>query len=386
EPTRSWTVRAERVHTAAGDVIEGGFVRVQDGVITAVGPGGGDGDGVLDVGAITPGFVDLSVRIDQGLASVEQVDEATPHVRVADSLDLFDPAWIGQARAGVTTAMVSPPDYNVIGGLSVVVKTSGPERLADRVVAADVALRGCFGTLPSRFNSPAFIRPTSIYVRRPTTRMGVEWVFRKSYYDALVALDEGRTYPGLDQLAATLRGELPLWVQASATQDIRTAIYLVEEFDIPRLVLDAAAEVLKEPELLVRSGAAVVLPPFAWQGRTAVDQGFLPWNTAAELAELGVPFALSAHGNASDDGRLATQAAYAIRGGLSPEAALEAVTIVPARLAGVDDRVGSIEVGKDGDLVLWSGEPFALTSSVVGVIADGVLVLDPRGAAPAEAE
>jgi imidazolonepropionase-like amidohydrolase len=205
--------------------------------------------------------------------------------------------------------------------------------------------------------------------------MGTEWVHRKTFYDTLAAMkDEERQFEGWEALASVLEGERPYFVQASATQDIRTAIYLKEEFGFPLLVVDAAAEAWKEPGLLQRSGTAAVLPPHAAQGRTAVDNGFLAYNTAKTLVDLGVPVALSSHGRADLAGSLGAQAGYAMRGGLTRAEALAAVTITPARLAGVDDRVGSIEVGKDADLVLWSGEPFAATSRVVGVVLNGEVV------------
>ena len=147
-------------------------------------------------------------------------------------------------------------------------------------------------------------------------------------------------------------------------------------------VLDAAAEASKELELVRRSGVGVVLPPLPKDGR--LPDGFVPdtyfvaLDSAAKLHELGVPVALSAHGASEPGERLARQAGYAMRGGLSFDDALAAVTITPARMVGVDDRIGSIEVGKDADLVLWSGTPFEPTSNVLGVLVDGELVLDPR--------
>ena len=127
----------------------------------------------------------------------------------------------------------------------------------------------------------------------------------------------------------------------------------------------------------MRSGAKVILPPFPPSGRTT-DNAFMSWNVAKLLHEQGVPIALSSHGARDVHARLAMQAAYARRGGLPFDAALEAVTIAPARFLGIDSRVGSVEVGKDADLVLWSGEPFEVTSRVTGVLVDGELVLDPR--------
>ena len=377
-----WTIHAATVYPVSGKPIEGGVVRVEGGKIAAVGKGSG---GTLECAAVTPGLIDLSVQIDTGHLSVEQSSEVAARFRVAEALDLFSSQWQRELRSGVTTALAVPADFDVVGGLGVVLKTGGPPDLAARLVRPDAVLRGAIGTQPSNGNSiPRFQEPSSFYFRRPTTRMGVEWVFRKAFYDTLQG--QGDDDPALaadhDVLRRVLRGELPLSIQAKATQDVRTAIYLKEEFKIPHVLLDFAVEAWREPELLKRSGVAVVLPPFLPDGRHpdgfANDSYFLPLDAAKNLHDWGVPFALSGHGERTVGARLADQAALAQRGGLAFEDALAAVTLVPARLVGVEQRVGSLEVGKDADLVLWSGQPLQPTSRVIGVLLQGKLVLDPR--------
>jgi imidazolonepropionase-like amidohydrolase len=379
-----WTVRAAVVYPVSGPPIEDGVVRVEGKKIAAVGKGGSGGE-VLECAAVTPGLIDLSVRIDTGHYSVEQSSESAARFSVADALDLFSYQWQRELRSGVTTALAVPADFDVIGGFGVALKTGGPPTLAARLVRAEAVLRGAVGTQPSSGNNaPRFVEPQSFYFRRPTTRMGVEWVFRKAFYDSLQ--EEGRDDAGevADQgvLRRVLAGELPLMIQAKATQDVRTAVYLKEEFEIPRVILDHAVEAWREPTLLVRSGVAVVLPPFSPDGRHmdgfVNDSYFLPLDAGRELHELGVPFALSGHGERTVGARLADQAGLAQRGGLPFEAALEAVTLAPARMLGIEERVGSLERGKDADLVLWSGKPFEPSSRVIGVLLEGQLVLDPR--------
>lgn len=378
-----WTVKAGRVYTAAGDPIEDGVVKVSGKEISAVSSGGGgSGDTVLECAAVTPGLIDLSVRIDTGSFSVEQSTETAIAADVADALDLFSYRWERELKSGVTTVLANPEDSDVIGGFGVVIKTGGEPTLEARLVKREAVLRASMGSQPSANNRvPRGSRPTSFYYRRPTTRMGVEWVFRKAFYDALAARkDAERRTADTAVLERALSGELPVAVQAWATQDIRTAVYLKEEFQIPRMIIDAAAEAWKEPELLVRSQADVVLPPFVFSGRPNVEDSFYAYDTAKVLHDAGVRIALSGHGAADPAQRLNKQPGYAMRGGLSFEAALAAVTIDPARMVGVDDRVGSIEVGKDADLVLWSGTPFEPSSRVIGVLLNGELVLDPRPA------
>ncbi|MBK8181314.1 MAG: amidohydrolase family protein [Planctomycetes bacterium] len=387
ETSDDWSVFADQVFTSEGEVFQNALVRVQDGKIVAITPGAsaGSSDSSLRAAAMTAGMIDLSARIDLGFGSVEQGREITPNARVADALDLFSEEWTRVAKGGVTTVLANPSDYNVIGGLGLALKTAGPRSVLQRTVKADAVLRGAIGTQPSLRNHPARGSPSDIYSRRPTTRMGVEWEWRKAMYDAAAARgDKSRSYPGCEQVQVALDGKLPLCIQAWSTQDIRTAVFLKEEIEreklgTPRLIIDAAAEAWKEPQLLVRSKAMVVLPPFPLQGRTN-EGAFMAWETAKLLHELGVPVALSSHGAGDPESGLDRQAGHAMRGGLPFEAALAAVTLTPARMIGIEDRVGSIAVGKDADLVLWSGVPFELTSRVVGVLVDGRVVLDPRPA------
>ncbi len=382
---KAWVVSAEKIYTSTGRVVEKGSVTVNNGKISSVTPASdpSDSTSVLKAYAVTAGLIDASARVGVSMESVEQSREVAPELRVANAVDLHLPDWDRQVACGVTTVLVNPPDFDVVGGLGVVLKTAGGESVASRTVRPDAVLRGAIGGQPSQGNHPAYGRPTDFYSRRPTTRMGVEWEWRKAFWDTAQAKqDPSKAFPGMERMADVLAGKLTLSIQAWTTQDIRTAVFLKEEMEReglgkPRLVIDAAAEAWKEPQLLVRSKTPVVLPPFPVVGRTE-DGAFMAWNVAELLVEQGVPVALSAHGATSFEERLAMQAGYAMRGGLPFEAALEAVTIQPARLLGVEDRVGSLEVGKDADLVLWNGEPFEPTSRVIGVIVDGVLRVDPR--------
>jgi hypothetical protein len=383
--SKAWLVYAEKIYTSTGRNVDKGMVGVTNGKISAVSVMRDESgtDDTLRAYAVTTGLIDASARLGVDMSAVEQSREVAPELRVANAVDVFDEVWDAELATGVTTVLVNPPDYDVVGGLGIVLKTAGGNSVASRTVKADAVLRGAVGTQPSQGNHPAFGRPTDFFSRRPTTRMGVEWEWRKAFWDTAQSdRDASKAFPGMERLKDVLAGRLTLNVQAWTTQDIRTTVFLKEEIEReglgkPRVFIDAAAEAWKEPQLLVRSKIPVVLPPFPEQGRTG-DGAFMAWNVAQLLREQGVPVALSAHGDTSLDGRLAMQAGYAMRGGLSFEDALAAVTIQPARLLGVEDRVGSIEVGKDADLVLWNGEPFEPTSRPIGVIVDGVLRVDPR--------
>ena len=374
------SVSAKKVYVGTGKVLEGGVVSISDGKIDSVSGGGSE-----DVFAITPGLVDLGARAGAILWSVEQSNEVTARLSNGEALDPWGLEWDRLVKSGVTTVLATPLDQNVVGGLSQVVKTAGADSIAARTVRKDSVLRGAMGQQPSQRNSPAFGRPTDFYARRPTTRMGVEWEWRSAFHKTALGQNEGGER---ETLTKALKGELVLSIAAWTTQDIRTTVYAVEEvkqkelfrsqgLDKPRVVIDAAAEAWKEPQLLARNQIPVVLPPFTATGRTR-EGAFLPRNAAEELRKAGVVFALSAHGSGAYDSNLATQAGAAMSGGLPFDEALKAVTSTPARLVGAEARVGSLEEGKDADLALWNGEPFEPTSRVVAVIVDGVLVWDGR--------
>lgn len=386
EPQRkAWTIFADKIYTSTGRVIDKGMVQVNNGKIAAVTTSIDEGGAAseLRVYAITAGLVDASARIGLAPGSVEQSREVAPELRVASAVDVFSIEFTRVLSGGVTSVLVNPPDYDVIGGLGVVLKTAGDDSVAARTVRADAVLRGAMGGQPSQGNHPAFGRPTDFFSRRPTTRMGVEWEWRKAFWDTVQSeKDASKAFPGMQRLKDVLAGKLTLSIQAWTTQDIRTALFLKEELEreklgTPRFVIDAAAEAWREPQLLVRTKTPIVLPPFPSDGRTG-EGAFMAWNVAEMLHAQGVLVALSAHGSGELDERLSMQAGYAMRGGLPFEAALQSVTINPARILGVEDRVGSIEVGKDADLVLWNGEPFEASSRAIGVIVDGVLRVDPR--------
>ena len=369
-------VFAEHAYTAPGNHVEDATITIEDGKIVSVKGGTKSSGADMSAHTVTAGLVDMSFRYSTNQNTVEQSEEVTASARISGALDLHGRGWERALRQGITTVSAFPYDRNIIGGMGAVLKTGGEKRLEARLVKDAAFLRGAMGSLPSSGNRPSGSRPANFYARRPTTRMGVEWEWRKAFYDAWQEKNRGEAArPGRAELLAALAGKTPVFVQAWTTQDIRTAVFMSEEMAAEgmgkmRLVIDAGAEAWREIGLLTRSGAAVCLPPFATDGRTT-DNAFMSWDVAAKLNEAGVPLALSAHSGYGSGDTLAEQAAYARRGGLSFDAALAAVTSVPATLLGVSDRVGTLSKGLDADLVLWNGTPFELTTRPVGVVLNG---------------
>ncbi len=376
-------LRGARILPVSGPAIENGTVVLAQGRIRAV--GGADlevpeGSTTVDCRdkVITPGLVDAATEL--GLKADdrnEQGEEVTPQVRVLDALEPDDPGLQRALRGGVTTVQVNPGDRNVIGGLGAVIKTSG-DTIADMLMRDESGLTLTLGDEPTSGNRA--IRggtPASMYDRRPTTRMGVIWETRKAFYDAK-AYGERKTdgsdaggNASLDVLLRALKGELLVHTTARAEQDIRTALRLANEFGYKTLVEDAT-EAWECPDELAAAGVSVLVTSPSGAAREQ-DGAERRYHTLNLLAARGVPFAICTGG----DERalpLVQEAMFAVRYGLDPAAALDAVTRRPAEILGVADKVGALAPGLDADLVVWSGDPFDPTSAVEAVYVRGAKV------------
>ncbi len=317
----------------------------------------------------------------------EASSEVVPHTNVMDSIDLQSPDFERLARRGVTTVFVSTDSGSVIGARGAIVKTGGP---ADqRIVRRTDAVKAAMGSDPSRRGgSNRLPRGThvSFHARRPHTRMGVTWVFRKALHEAravaggLPQIGGADTPPtgAIEPLVAVLKGELPLRIQARTQSDILTALRLADEFGL-RFTLEEATEAyrclneLQAAQIPVVYGP-VFIEPTGWRAYTG-EARKAKLTTARALLDAGVEMALTANEMRDEEG-LAAQAMYAMRYGLTGDEALAAVTSAPARILGIDDRVGTLGEGKDADLVVWSGPPFASTSRIQTVVVGGELVFD----------
>ncbi|PIE22565.1 MAG: hypothetical protein CSA62_11960 [Planctomycetota bacterium] len=365
------------VFTGKGAPIENGWVAFQNGRITELGKGAFEKKGVKAIdlkGAwITPGLIDANTSL--GLPSPhenEQSDEVTPQIRVLDAIDPESDDFRKALRHGVTSAYVAPGGFNVFGGIGAVIKTAGPS-LGDRIVKAESGLRVTMGALPSAGNGPPrFGMPTSIYNRRPTTRMAVVWEVRNAFYKAMQSRDSGKPVKLRDDKLAVLRKvldkKLLLRMTARQEHDIRSALRLAEEFGID-IVLDGASEAYYVLDYLIAAKTPVVLTPPSLQ-RDPIDRSRVQLDTAALLAKKGVPLALQT-GQGLASLALVHEAAFAVRQGLPRQAALEAITSVPARILGIQDRVGTLAKGRDADIVVWSEHPLRRTTQLRHVFIDG---------------
>jgi imidazolonepropionase-like amidohydrolase len=304
----------------------------------------------------------------------------TPQLRTLDAIDFEDLRFERLARAGVTTVYVGGGPAAVLGSQGVVLKTQGDSadaRVLREAAGATLTIgnepfqRGTFNRRPEGGRS-------DIYTRRPTTRMGIVWVFREAMYAALPHARPGAAEsddPVTRELVRILRGEVPLRIQVRGSHDIRSAFRLTQEFGIEKVILEEAIEAARAIDRIREAGVPVIYGPIetspsGWRGREVEEPNL---STPRRLHEAGVPLALSA-GDADVDQALPFQAMCAVRYGLPFDAAMRAVTSTPASLLGVEKRVGTLAAGKDADIVIWSGKPFEATSRPVVVVIDGKVV------------
>ncbi|MCA8949776.1 MAG: amidohydrolase family protein [Planctomycetes bacterium] len=378
-----------RILPAGAPAIENGVLVVGGGKIQAIGSASipiPTGAVTVDCAGqtITPGLIDASFQIDASYTDLnEQSEEVTPQMRALDCLDPEDPAFVRAREAGVTAVHVMPGTRNVISGLGCVVKTAG-QSPTSMVLARDVSLRLVMGSEPSIGNRA--IRggsPDSIYYRRPTTRMGVVWAAREAFYAAKEELSLGNAPPqpdpGIEVLKRVLQGQLKAYTTARSEQDIRTALRLAGEFGYETVIDDAQDAHYLIDELAGAKVTVLLGAPSAERvAGTAGGDGADPRGaTAPLLAEKSVPFVITT-GTNPEALDLVREAMFAARNGIAPAQALDAVTILPARLLGIDGRVGSLAVGKDADFVIWSTDPLNPAATAVAVHIDGQAVQSSR--------
>lgn len=323
----------------------------------------------------------LTAGVQPAVTSTESSSEVVPHTSVLDVANLRSPDYGWLARGGVTTAFIAPDTSAVIGPQGAIVTTFGSIR--DRVIDDSADVQAVIGTDPYAVglrNSRPFGQFVTSRTRRPTTRMGVSWVFRKAFTDTIDWM-EGREVTGSDQppaeaypiLEKLLGGEIPLRILARDRNDIEAAVRLSGEFGLTFTLVEATAaydcwDVLESarPEIIFGPVSDTSVGLRRYSG----DENLARLGTIRELFERGFEPALTAQDMRDEEG-LAGQAMMAIKTGVSFEQALRAVTVNPARILGLSDEMGSLEVGKRADLVLWSGKPFEATTSPSVVIVGG---------------
>jgi imidazolonepropionase-like amidohydrolase len=354
-------IKAAKVYTATGAPLAPGMVRVKDGKIAEVAAAIDVPAGVkvidLGQGVLMPGLIDAHTSIGVEGGAAESTREVTPSFRVLDAVDWSARAFRQTRADGVTTVAIVPGTDNVVAGLSCVVKTAGDAK--KRVVAAEQALVITLASDPASGNGSRS-RPDSIYNRQPTNRMGVVWILRQEFGRAKAA---GTNANGA--MRGALAGKRPVVCVSRADVDLVAALRLQTEYPM-RLTIAGGQEAYKLRADLAAAKVPVLLGSLTSTPGSGPEQTETILNLAGALHEAGVPIALTG-------GKLLDQARLAVRYGLPKDAALAAITASPAKLLGLDARLGAIVAGRDADLVALSGDPFDLTSTVRWTMIDGVI-------------
>ncbi|HET6741552.1 MAG TPA: amidohydrolase [Kribbella sp.] len=340
-----------------GAPIPGGTVLIDDGRIVAVGGQVAVPDRATLVDArgrwVLPGLVDAHTHMGtleegEGWAGDDHDEATVPMTAQLRALDAVNPADEGFRDAiggGVLAVGINPGSCNPIAGQSVAVRCTG-RTVDDMVLRSPAGMKSALGENPKRYHGDAG--------RLPSTRMGIAAVIRQ-------ALAEARRYEGtpvdlgLEALGRVLRREIPWRQHCHRADDIRTAVRLSEEFGYD-LVIDHGTEAHLVANLLAERNIPVLLGPLI-VGRGKVELRNRAFRNARLLAEAGIELSLVTDHPVIPAHLLIVQAAYAVREGLDRELALRAVTLNPAKVLGIADRVGSLAPGKDADVCIWSGDP-----------------------------
>lgn len=377
-------IRGAQVHTMAGPAIENGVVVIRGGKIAAVGPAATtpvpDGFEVIEAAVVTPGLVDA--RSVVGLSGMlnqphdqDQLERGAPMQPQLRAIDAYNPgeplvAWL--RGLGITTVHTGHGPGALVSGQTMVVKTIGNTADAaaivpEAMVAANLgewAMAGDEKAPGTRAKQMALLRAAFVAARAPDApAKGIKGADEG---------DGGSKTAGLDTkvLRDVLARKLPLMITAHHAQDIMSALRLKEEFGID-LVIDGASEAYLLLGQLRDAKVRVILHPT--MARHYGEMQNASFTTAAVLRAAGIPFALqSGFEDYVPKTRVVLwEAAIAAANGLAWQDALASVTIDAARIIGVGERVGSLEVGKDGDVAMFDGDPFEYTSHVTGVVIDG---------------
>ena len=378
-------VKAAKLYTMAGPMVEDGVVVIRDGRIVAVGQASAitvpDGYRVLECAVATPGLIDA--RSVVGLAGQyniphdqDQLETSAPIQPALRALDAYNArerlvAWV--RSFGVTTLHTGHAPGELISGQTLIVKTR--EGTVDDALVEPVAM------LAATLSSDARKASGSPGTRgKMMALLRAKLVEAQGYRDKKAAAKDGEAPPvqlDLEALVEVLERRVPLLVTAHREQDLSSALRLAREFGI-RVVLDGAAEAYLLLDEIREAGVPVIL--HAPMARSIGDLENASFETAAKLRRAGILFALeSGYESYVPKTRVVLfEAAIAAANGLSFDEALAAITADAARILEIDDRVGSIAVGKDGDVALFDGDPFEYTTHCVGTVIQGEVVSDAK--------
>ncbi len=361
-------IKNGKIYTMAGDIIDNGYILIKEGKIVEVGKeiiAPLDAE-VIDVEGklVTPGFIDAHCHIGlfeesigfEGDDSNEMVDPVTPQLRGIDGINPMDISFEEAYEGGVTTAITGPGSANVMGGTFAAIKTYG-NRIDNMIIKDPVAMKIAFGENPKTvYNSQK---------KSPMTRMATASILRETLFKARTYMEkkENSQDPSkqadydikMEAIIPVLKKEIPLKAHAHRADDIFTALRIAKEFDVD-ITLDHCTEGhLIAGELAKEGKPAIVGPTFG--NRSKFELKNKSFDTPNILVNAGVKIAIITDAPVIPLQHLGLCAGLAMNAGLPEMEAFKAITINPAEIVGLQDRIGSIEAGKDADIVVFDGHP-----------------------------
>lgn len=367
-----------------GEDIENGCILIgDDGKIIAVGTELTEPEVCTVIDAegrlVTPGCVDAHCHIGldnegmgwEGHDYNEIVDPLTPQMRAIDSINPQDEAFGLALQGGVTSACTGPGSANVVGGTFVAIKLSG-KRVDKMIIKNPLAMKCAFGENPKRCYGQGL-------KKSPTTRMATAALLRELLFKARnyqQDKDAGKN-PAFDMkleaMLPVMRGEIPLKAHAHRADDILTSIRIAKEFGV-KLTLDHCTDGAIIADELAQEGYSAFVGP-SLGGKSKIELQNKSFTTPAVLHEAGVPISIITDAPVIPLQYLPMCAGLAVNAGLDEEVAWRAITINPAVQTGIGDRVGSLEAGKDGDVVIWDANPLTTVGGEsYTTIVDGKVV------------
>jgi imidazolonepropionase-like amidohydrolase len=379
-------IKNVKIYPVTGPVIEKGTILLENGKIHGIGehldiPKDAevfDGEGKQAF----PGFIDAHCHLGMWESAIgfegddgnEMTDPITPHMRAIDGFYPSDETVKEACKGGVTSCATGPGSANVIGGTFMAIKTYG-DRVDDMVIKNPMAMKIAFGENPKRvYNSKN---------RMPSTRMATAALLRETLFKAKRYLeqvekagDDFSKLPAFDikmeALIPVIKREIPLKAHAHRADDILTALRIADEFGL-KITLDHCTEGHLIVDHIVKAGVPAIVGP-SYGHKSKYELRNTTFETPGILARAGIKVAIVTDSPVLPLESLPLMAGMAVESGMDPVEALKAITINPAEIIGIADRVGSLEPGKDGDIAIFDGCPFEIAAKPWLIIVDGKVV------------